>query len=54
MPGAMAIGVMQLNGPGSAQELQVMDLVGPAQTVGINMSPDYVAGMAVYVKTASA
>ncbi|VDB88574.1 unnamed protein product [Peniophora sp. CBMAI 1063] len=53
MPGAMAVGVMQLNGPASAQEMQVMDLVGPAQTVGINMSPAYIAGMAVYVKPVS-
>jgi len=48
MPGNLSIGVMALDAAGSASPLQTMDLSGPAASVGVQMSAEFIAGMAVY------
>jgi len=50
MPGNLSIGVMSLSAAGNATALQVMDLAAPAAAIGVQMSADYVAGLAVYVR----
>jgi len=50
MPNATAVEVLQLNGPGSATSIQQMDIGGPARTLNLSINPQFLVGMAAYVK----
>jgi len=50
MPNATAVEVLQLQGPGSAQSIQQMDIAGPARTLNLAVNTSYLVGMATYVR----
>jgi len=50
MPNTSAVNVLRLDQAGNATQLQQMDIAGPARQLNLNVSPNYLAGMASYVK----
>lgn len=50
MPNATAVEVLRLDQPGNATSLQQMDIAGPASQLGLSVTPNYLVGMASYVK----
>ncbi|KAI0029711.1 hypothetical protein K488DRAFT_80018 [Vararia minispora EC-137] len=50
MPNVTAVEVLQLNGPGNATSIQQMDIAGPAASLSLPVNPNFLVGMASYVK----
>lgn len=51
-PNATTVHVLSLNGPNNATSLGSFDFTGPFQGSGLNLDPNNLQGMAVYVKPA--
>jgi len=47
---ATALHVLSLNAPGQAQNIQTLDVAGPAKSVGLPLSANFVQGMTAFVK----
>jgi len=49
-PGATKVDVLSLNAPGKAQNIQSLDIAGPAKKAGLTINPNNLQGMTAFVK----
>jgi len=47
---ATAVDVMSLNAPGKAQQVQKLDIAGPAKAAGLTVNPNNLQGMTTFIK----
>jgi len=48
-PGATKVDVLSLNAPGKAQNIQSLDIAGPAKSAGLTINPNNLQGMTAFV-----